>query len=67
MPEHCFLDFHSQPPRMVCLHCGAREVLPLPLPVREAARRGDDWIRQHRRCSRPRRRQQVQLQPEADS
>lgn len=53
MPDHCILDFQSQPPRMACLHCGAREELPLPLPVREAARRGDDWIRQHRRCPRP--------------
>ena len=53
MPDHCILDFQSQPPRMVCLHCGSREVLPLPLPISEAERRGDDWIRQQRRCPRP--------------
>jgi hypothetical protein len=58
MPEHCLIDFQSQPPRMVCLHCGACEVLPLPLPLSEAARRGYDWIRQHRRCPRSDRGQQ---------
>jgi hypothetical protein len=67
MSDHCVLDFQSQPPQMACLHCGAREELLLPLPVREAARITNDWIRQHRRCPSPRRGQQAQPQPEADS
>ena len=60
MPDHCILDFRSTPPQMVCLHCQARETLALPLPLTEAVRHTEGWIRAHRRCPRPKRNAQTE-------
>lgn len=60
MPDHCILDFQSTPPVMLCLHCQARQTLALPLPLNEAVRHTEWWIRAHRRCHRPKRNAQTE-------
>jgi hypothetical protein len=50
MIDHCVFDYSRQPNRFQCLHCGAEQLLQLPIPISRLVNQSDDWIAEHRRC-----------------
>jgi hypothetical protein len=50
MTDHCVLDYSRQPPAIHCRHCGCKEPVTLPIPVRQLVAITDNFLAQHRSC-----------------
>jgi hypothetical protein len=48
--DHIVVDLIAQPPVFRCEHCGATEILPMPVPLRGLDARGRRFGDQHRGC-----------------
>jgi hypothetical protein len=48
--DHCVLDYSRQPNRLRCLHCGAEQLVRLPMSISQLVKQSDTWIAEHRHC-----------------
>ena len=53
IPKHIILDYNKQPPEFLCVNCGGRRQLHLPVPIDDFIKQGEAFAESHKYCKPP--------------